>query len=115
MEPGEPFMAGLPVSARRFGGAGVIVDVCLSRMFLVGVLVGLVSVRQSRMVVLVLVRGHQVGDVLVRPVVMGDVDMLVRMDLGIVTMGCRHAASSLRRVWVAASKSSLVLASILRS
>src|SRR5439155_10824746 len=31
-----------PVSGRRFGGAGVVVDVCLSRMFLVGVLVGLV-------------------------------------------------------------------------
>jgi len=63
-------------------------------MFLVGVLVGLVSVRQGRMVVLVRVGRHQVRDVFVRPVVMGDVDVLVFMELGIVMMGSRHAASS---------------------
>ena len=74
----------------------MIVDVCLSRMFLVGVLVGLVSVRQGRMIVLVRMGRHQVRDVFVRPVVMRDVDVLVFMELGIVMMGSRHAASSHR-------------------
>jgi len=69
-------------------------DMSFSRMFLVGVLVGLVGVGHGRMVVLVLVGRHEMRDVFVRPVIVGDVDVLVCMELGIVMVGCRHSASS---------------------
>ena len=74
----------------------MVVDVSFPRMFLVGVLVGFVSVRQGGMVVLVPVGRHQMRDVFIRPVVVRDVDVLVCVDLGIVMMGSRHAASSHR-------------------
>jgi hypothetical protein len=80
-------------------------DVRFPRVFLVRVLVGLVSVRHGRMVVLVPVGRHQMRDVLIGTMVVGDVDVLVRVDLGIVMMGLGHFSSLLGRCWRARGRS----------
>jgi hypothetical protein len=72
----------------------VVVDVRLPQMLLVRILVRLVLVGQGGMVVLVVVLGHQVGDVLPRPVVMRDVDVPVYVHDSVVVVGLSHASSS---------------------
>jgi hypothetical protein len=61
-------------------------------MLLVGVLVGLVVVRDRGVIVLVAVLGDQVGDLLARPMVMGHVIVLVAMDDRFVIVRLRHLA-----------------------
>jgi hypothetical protein len=68
----------------------VVVDVCLSVVLLLGVLVALVGVRDGRMVVLVVVSRDEVSDLLLRPVVVGHMDVPVGVDQGIVIVGLGH-------------------------
>jgi hypothetical protein len=67
------------------------VDMSLAVVFLLWVLVRLVGVRYGRVVVIVVVSGHEVGDVLLRPVVVGDVDVLVSVGERVVIMRLRHS------------------------
>jgi hypothetical protein len=66
-------------------------DVALPRVLLIDVLVGLVAVREGRVVVLVAVAGDEVGDVLARPVVVSDVRVLVGMHNRIVVVRFSHS------------------------
>ena len=69
---------------------GVVMDVALPQMLLIHVLVGLVAVREGRVIVLVAVAGDQVGEILAGPVVVGDVHMVMRMHNGIVLVRFSH-------------------------
>lgn len=75
---------------RGRGWTGVVVDVCLSVVLLLGVLVALVGVRDGRMVVLVVVGRDEVSDLLLRPVVVGHMDVAVGVDQGFVIVGFGH-------------------------
>jgi hypothetical protein len=59
-------------------------------VLLLRIRVSFVSVGEARVVVLVSVRGHQVGDLLLRPMVMGRVDVLMVVQRGLVIVGLRH-------------------------
>jgi hypothetical protein len=63
---------------------GVVVDVTLPEVFLVWILVGLVVVGERWVVVLVRVSSHHVSDLFLRPVVVGNVSVLVLMHDGLV-------------------------------
>jgi hypothetical protein len=58
---------------------GVVVDMGLAQVLLGDVAVRLVAVPESRVVVLVVVGGGQVGEVLTRPVVVGHMQMVMGM------------------------------------
>jgi len=65
-------------------------DVALPQVLLIHVLVGLVAVREGRVIVLVAVAGDEVGEVLAGPVVVGDVHMVMGMHNGIVLVRFGH-------------------------
>jgi len=65
----------------------VVVDVALPEVLLVRILMGLVVVGERWMVVLVGVCSHHVSDLFLRPVVVGNVGVLVLMDDGLVIVG----------------------------
>jgi hypothetical protein len=65
-------------------------DVALPQVLFIHVLVGLVAVREGRVIVLVAVAGDEVGEVLAEPVVVGDVDMVMGMHNGIVLVRFSH-------------------------
>ena len=69
---------------------GVVMDVALPQVLLIHVLVGLVAVREGRVIVLVAVAGDEVGQILAGPVVVGDVRMFMGMHNGIVLMRFSH-------------------------
>ena len=66
---------------------GVVVDVALPEVLLVRILVRLVVVGERWMVVLVGVCSHHVSDLFLRPVVVGNVGVLVLMHDGFVIVG----------------------------
>jgi hypothetical protein len=68
----------------------MVMDVALPQVLLIHVLVGLVAVREGRVIVLVAVAGDEVGEVLARPVVVGHVHVLVGMHNGIVVVRFSH-------------------------
>ncbi len=72
----------------------VVVNVCLARMLLRRVFVGLMRVRQRRVVVLVPVGRRQVRPLFLRPEVMRYVSVLVRVNCLVVLVLLRHLASS---------------------
>jgi hypothetical protein len=72
----------------------VVVDVSLSAMLVARILVRLVTVGKRRMVVLMLMTGGQMRPVLAAAQVVGDVGMLVAVDLGVVAVLLTHADPS---------------------
>lgn len=70
----------------------MVVDVGLAEMLLLLVLVGLMLVRDARMVVLMAVGRDQVGDVLAVTAVMRHVPVLVVVNRGIVGMHIHNSA-----------------------
>jgi hypothetical protein len=87
---------------------GVVVDVALPEVLLVGIFVGLVVVGERWMVVLVGVSSHHVSNLFSRPVVVGNVGVLVLMHDGLVIVvgqrphlreSTRCRASSLSLSW----------------
>jgi hypothetical protein len=72
----------------------VVVDVGLAAVLVGWILVRLVAVGERRMVVLMLMTGGQVGPVLAAAQVVGDVGMLVAVDLGVVAVLLTHADPS---------------------
>jgi hypothetical protein len=88
---------------------GVVVDVALPEVLLVRILVGLVVVGERWMVVLVGVCSRHVSDLFLRPVVVGNVSVLVLMHDGLVIVdvgqrphlreSTRYRASSLSLPW----------------
>jgi len=85
----------------------VVVDVALPEVLLVRILMVLVVVGERWMVVLVGVCSHHVSDLFLRPVVVGNVGVLVLMDDGLVIGGVRqrpHFRESTR--WRASTLSS---------
>jgi hypothetical protein len=87
----------------------MVVDVGLSEVLLLRVLVSFVRVGDRRMVVLVSVRGHEVGDLLLRPVVVRRVDVLVVVQRGLVIVGFRHGLPPLPEETRPSDHPSLVL------
>ena len=79
----------------RLGGAGVVVDVCLSPVLSLRVPVGDVHVFQSRVVVLVRMVGLEMTPVLPPMQVVGDVEVLVpvlHFSVLMMTLRPRHRA-----------------------
>jgi hypothetical protein len=72
----------------------VVVDVGLAAMLVSRVLVRLVAVGERRMVVLMLMAGGQMRPVLAAAQIVGDVGMLVAVDLGVVAVLLTHADPS---------------------
>jgi hypothetical protein len=69
---------------------GVVMDVALPQVLLIHVLVGLVAVREGRVIVLVAVAGDEVGEIFAGPVVVGDVHMVMGMHNGVVLVRISH-------------------------
>jgi hypothetical protein len=80
----------VPGLSRRFGGAGVVVDVALALVLLLRLVVFLVDVLDLRVVVLVVVRRHQVGPFLPLREVVDDVVMGVGVNDGLVIVAIGH-------------------------
>ena len=74
----------------RGARVGVVMDVALPQVLLIHVLVGLVAVRERRVIVLMAVAGDEVGQILAGPVVVGDVHMVMGMHNGIVLVRFSH-------------------------
>jgi hypothetical protein len=72
----------------------VVVDVGLAAVLVGRILVRLVAVSERRMVVLMLMAGGQMRPVLATAQVVGDVGMLVAVDLGVVAVLLTHADPS---------------------
>jgi hypothetical protein len=72
----------------------VVVDVGLATVLVSWVLVRLVAVGERRMVVLMLMAGGQMRPVLAAAQVVGDVGMLVAVDLGVMAVLLTHADPS---------------------
>ena len=72
----------------------MVVDVGLAAVLVSRILVRLVAVGERRMVVLMLMTGGQVGPILAAAQVMGDVGMLVAVDLGVMAVLLTHADPS---------------------
>ena len=75
----------------------MVVDVGLAAVLVGWVLVRFVAVGERRMVVLVLMAGGQMRPVLAAAQVVGDVGMLVAVDLGVMAVLLTHADPSSAR------------------